>query len=236
MTERITPAATVVPLRDGADGLEVLMLRRNPRGAFGGMWVFPGGQVDEQDLPEVPAAGDEMSAARQAAVREAFEEAAVRLDPSDLVVLSFWLPPREAPRRFATWFFLAPVRSDVQVVVDRGEIHEHRWMSPAAAMDLRQSGDIDLAPPTFTTLWWLSRHGGVDSALQAAASRAPERFETRVVPSGDGRPAAMVWAGDAAYEDGDLDRPGWRRRLLVVAGAWEVQMSEDPEGPPCAGR
>lgn len=210
------------------------MLRRNPRGAFGGMWVFPGGQVDDQDLPEV--GGDEVSAARRAAAREAFEEASVRLDPSDLVVLSFWLPPREAPRRFATWFFLAPVRSDVQVVVDRGEIHEHRWMSPAVAMDLRQAGDIDLAPPTFTTLWWLCRHRGVDSALAAASSRAPERFETRVVPSTDGRPAAMVWAGDAAYEDGDLDRPGRRRRLLVGAGGWEVQISGDLGGPRSAGR
>jgi 8-oxo-dGTP pyrophosphatase MutT (NUDIX family) len=225
--ETITPAATVVPLRDGTGGLEVLLLRRNRRGAFGGMWVFPGGQVDEQDLPEVPA-GEEVSAARRAAVREAFEEASVRLDPSDLVALSFWLPPREAPRRFATWFFLAAVRSEVQVVVDRTEIHEHRWMSPAAAMDLRQAGDIDLAPPTFTTLWWLSRHRRVDSALASASSRAPERFETRVVPSEDGRPAAMVWAGDAAYDDGDLDRPGRRRRLLVGPGGWEVQMSGGP--------
>jgi 8-oxo-dGTP pyrophosphatase MutT (NUDIX family) len=43
------PAATVVPLRDGPAGLEVLMLRRSGRGAFGGMWVFPGGKVESED-------------------------------------------------------------------------------------------------------------------------------------------------------------------------------------------
>ena len=43
------PAATVVLVRDGATGLEVLMLHRASRVAFGGMWVFPGGKVDEED-------------------------------------------------------------------------------------------------------------------------------------------------------------------------------------------
>ena len=36
-------AATVILLRDAADGLETLMLRRNSKISFGGMWVFPGG-------------------------------------------------------------------------------------------------------------------------------------------------------------------------------------------------
>ena len=44
------PAATVVLVRDGDDGLEVLMLRRSSAGQFGGMWVFPGGKIDEADI------------------------------------------------------------------------------------------------------------------------------------------------------------------------------------------
>ena len=43
------PAATVVVLRDAPSGVEVLMLRKSSRIAFGGMWVFPGGRIDAAD-------------------------------------------------------------------------------------------------------------------------------------------------------------------------------------------
>lgn len=51
-------AATVVLLRDGAEGLEVYMQRRTRTLAFAaGMYVFPGGRVEEQDAdPAVPFA------------------------------------------------------------------------------------------------------------------------------------------------------------------------------------
>jgi 8-oxo-dGTP pyrophosphatase MutT (NUDIX family) len=220
-----TPAATVVPLRDGQSGLEVLMLRRNSRGQFGGMWVFPGGQVDAADLPPHPAAGDEITAARRAAVREAEEEAGILLDPDSLVALSFWLPPPEAPRRFATWFFLAPAALGSEVVVDQREIHEHRWLTPAVAIDMRQAGEIELAPPTFTTLWWLGQRPSTAAALRIAGSRAPERFETHIGRSRTDKFIATLWAGDAGYEDCDMDRPGPRRRLVMDPAGWRVEMT-----------
>jgi 8-oxo-dGTP pyrophosphatase MutT (NUDIX family) len=44
------PAATVALLRDGPDGLEAyLQLRPLAMGFAGGLWVFPGGRVDEAD-------------------------------------------------------------------------------------------------------------------------------------------------------------------------------------------
>lgn len=44
------PAATVVLVREGADGPEVLLLRRNRATGFvPGAWVFPGGRVDAAD-------------------------------------------------------------------------------------------------------------------------------------------------------------------------------------------
>lgn len=52
MSEILTPrpAATVLTLRDGAQGYELLMLRRNLNSDFvGGAYVFPGGGVDQAD-------------------------------------------------------------------------------------------------------------------------------------------------------------------------------------------
>src|SRR5580692_8966720 len=44
------PAATVITVRDGANGYEILMLRRNLNSDFvGGAYVFPGGRVDDVD-------------------------------------------------------------------------------------------------------------------------------------------------------------------------------------------
>jgi len=52
MAENLSPraAATVITVRDGPNGYEILMLRRNLNSDFvGGAYVFPGGRVDEAD-------------------------------------------------------------------------------------------------------------------------------------------------------------------------------------------
>ena len=46
----LRPAATVLLLRDGAQGLEVLMTRRSSTASFApGAYVFPGGGIDAAD-------------------------------------------------------------------------------------------------------------------------------------------------------------------------------------------
>ena len=65
--DTIVPAATVVLVRDGDTGLETLMLHKNSKLAFGGMWVFPGGRIDVEDSEGAASAED---AARRASVRD----------------------------------------------------------------------------------------------------------------------------------------------------------------------
>lgn len=74
------PAATVMLIRDGEDhgvavpGIQVFMLRRTLGAAFGsGMYVFPGGRVEQSDGEDIDHAH------RVAAIRECFEEAGVLL-------------------------------------------------------------------------------------------------------------------------------------------------------------
>ena len=85
-------AATVVLIRDAEAGPEVLLLRRNKALMFaGGLWVFPGGSLDQEDWDA--ADGDEERAARIAATREAEEEAGIDISPSTLVQVSHWTTP-----------------------------------------------------------------------------------------------------------------------------------------------
>src|SRR4029079_17015317 len=80
------PSATVVIMRDGASGVETLMVQRNVELSFhGGSWVFPGGRIDPIDRMRART-DDVVEAARQAAIREAEEEAGVRLEANGLSV------------------------------------------------------------------------------------------------------------------------------------------------------
>jgi 8-oxo-dGTP pyrophosphatase MutT (NUDIX family) len=82
------PAATVVLLRPTAETFEVYVLRRATTMVFGGVYAFPGGGVDHNDLPQT-IKGDwpdrlgvpepEAKAVVGAAARELFEEAGVLL-------------------------------------------------------------------------------------------------------------------------------------------------------------
>ena len=215
------PAATVVLVRDGVAGLETLMLHRNSRIAFGGMWVFPGGRIDEADRdPDRP--DDEAAAARRAAVREATEEAGLRVPVDALVPFAHWTPPVSglAQKRYATWFFLAPAPAGA-VTIDGGEIHDHRWLAPQDALDRRDRGEVELAPPTWVTLWRLARAGTVEAALDEARSTPPERFVTALGSSPEG--LVCMWHGDAGYESGDPDAAGPRHRLLMANDRWRYE-------------
>ncbi len=82
------PAATILLLRDGREGLEVLMVERHHKIDFvAGAMVFPGGAIDEADGDPALAArcdgveglGDAERAFRVGGIRETFEEAGVLL-------------------------------------------------------------------------------------------------------------------------------------------------------------
>lgn len=210
------PAATVVPLRDGPDGLETLMLRRNANLTFaGGAWVWPGGRIDPDDY-DLDHPDDLERAARRAAVREAAEEADLLVDADDFVWFSHWTPPAVAPKRFITWFFAvaAPSEGGSTVTVDMGEIHEHRWIRPIDAMAMRDKGEIDLTPPTWITLEHLARYTNVEEALTAMRAAEPEYFATRFASIEGG--IICFYDGDAGYETEDPDAVGGRHRLTML--------------------
>lgn len=214
-----TPAATVLPLRDGPDGMQVLMVQRNAKGTFASNWVFPGGKVDPEDYR---GGDDVVLASRRAACREALEEADLVVDETTLVPFSHWMPPIAVPRRFATWFYAAaaPAGVDGDVTIDGGEIVDHLWVEPATALDRHSRGEVQLVPPTWITLSELASFSSTEAALAGIADREPPFFLTRMVSK---EPPVIMWHGDAAYESGDLDTPGARHRLTMTPGSWTYE-------------
>ncbi len=153
-------------------------------------------------------------------MRETREEAGLVLSAEDLVPFSHWTTPPGPPRRFATWFFLARATQG-GVQVDGDETLAHRWMSPEAAIDARARGEIEIPPPTFATLVKIRTAPAVQSALDRARSEGVIRYEPRIRSIDGG--ALSLYEGDVAYEGGDPERPGPRRRMYRVESGWRYE-------------
>lgn len=184
---------TVVLLRDGVDGMETLLIRRPDRGSFAGAWVFPGGVVEDGDV--VAGEGEQHTALR-AAARECEEEVGVR--PDDLLPLSCWVPPLEAPKRVRTWFFVGSSPAH-DLVLAPDEVMDAQWLSPADALRRHADGELILFPPTWVTLTGLAATSTV-AEVRAAAS-APEVYSTHLVGGG-----VFVWGGDTEHPEGGEGR------------------------------
>ncbi len=177
--EALPVAGTVVLLRAADQGFQVLLIRRPDRGSFAGAWVFPGGKVEPADRRAGEAESDD---ARRAGIRETREEVGLAID--DLVPLSQWRPPVEAPTRIRTWFFLASAPDD-EPVPSVDEVAEIAWVSPAEALAQHGAGEWVLFPPTWITLHQLTGFVDAESALSSAG--VPQLFQTRVLDTDAGR-------------------------------------------------
>ncbi len=187
------PAATVIVLRGGSIGLEVLLVRRTPRARFmAGAWVFPGGAVD-------PGDGDGERGLRAAALRELDEEAGITLAPeSELVPFSNWVTPARVRIRYDTWFYLATMPEGQRPRVDGREIVDARWLTPTGALAAAGAGELPLVFPTRKHLEQLSGFGSTDELLGHARGQVVDAVQPRVI--GEGERARIVLPGEPGYD------------------------------------
>jgi len=142
------------------------MARRSPRSGFApDAYVFPGGTVDPQD-------GAMPVALRNAAVRELFEEAGVRLRPDALTPFSHWITPPSEPRRYDTHFFFAQAPADQIARADAFETHDGIWISPAQALERYRNQKLHLVYPTIKHLERLVAFTSVDEIADFARTKA----------------------------------------------------------------
>jgi 8-oxo-dGTP pyrophosphatase MutT (NUDIX family) len=161
-TPRPRDAASLILLRDGAQSLEVLLGRREPRSRFmPSIWVFPGGRLDPADWrgPSTSELGRRTAqslaahtstqrarALAHAALRETFEETGLAVGhgskqefASDLAALSYVgraITPTTSPMRYHARFFSCRAEHAVGRLRGNGELLGLRWFSLPKALDL----------------------------------------------------------------------------------------------------
>jgi 8-oxo-dGTP pyrophosphatase MutT (NUDIX family) len=186
-------AASLILLRESADGAEVLLVQRNPEQRFmGGAWVFPGGAVHSAEDADHPAT----------AVRELEEEAGIALPEStELVPFSRWITPEGegVTIRFDTWFFAARAPDGVEAHVDGAECVDARWLTPAAALAAHAEDELALVFPTIKHLELLSETPTVKATLDAARGRPVEPVLPKVAMR-DGSPRVLL-PGEPGYDE-----------------------------------
>ena len=213
-------AATILLVRDGDDGLEILLLKRNSNAKnMADVWMFPGGKIDQEDT-----GSNELERAARGGLRELSEEADVSLDLDSLTTFSHWLTPGGQKRRFATWFFIAALPAEAAVKVDGEEMVEATWMSPSDAVNEHRAGRLRLPPPTVVSLLDVSISASALEAIQRASQRqAPYFFPKILADNADD--IVMLYPGDAGYETGDRETEGDRHRAVWVDGVIDYERS-----------
>ena len=175
-------------LRDGAAGLEVLMLERHRDAFFSGALVFPGGRVDAADddpaLFACCGAATAHMAFRVAAIRESYEEAGIllaRRRGGEALLLAAELATLE--QRTGADFAALVAGGEIELATDRLVPFAH-WVTP------------ERSPKRYDTLFFLAR--------------APHDQ----VPRPDGHEAVdTVWIAPAAAL---ADAEAKRRRLIFA--------------------
>jgi 8-oxo-dGTP pyrophosphatase MutT (NUDIX family) len=192
----------VILVRDGEQGLEVMLLRRSPHASFmAGVWVFPGGALEREARTHTRDAAAEDRAHRQAAVRELREEAAVDLAGCEELLIEFlrWITPAQLSIRFDARFYLARLPAGQQPRPDGQECVDLRWLAPREALALARDGELPLAFPTVKHLEQLSPFQTVDELFAHSRGRAVLPIEPRARLSGDS--AEILLPGEPGYDE-----------------------------------
>lgn len=190
MDDNIRLAASLIGVRDAAEGPEILVIERTLDHRFlPGYVAFPGGAVDASDGAVAERwFGDANEDARAAAIRELAEEVGLAVtarsvvtapaggpiepidaappDASDLPEVARWVAPERVPVRFDARYYAARMDGAPEPVPDGTEVASAWWQTPASLLVAWEAGERLLFWPTHFTLLALASCGSADELME----------------------------------------------------------------------
>lgn len=206
MQKELRKAASVIVARDGAEGLEVVVLERGGESRFlPGYVVFPGGSVDEEDAELADRwFGTREQNARACAVRELLEEVGLALTArglgesadrtlealsssppraDQLPEVARWIAPPQVPVRFDARYFALGAPAGLRLVPDGDETAAAWWASPRELLEAWRTGQRKLYWPTYFTVQAIAGCERVSGLLALRIdTREPESGEVERLP------------------------------------------------------
>ena len=177
----------VAGIREAFEECGVLLAREGDGGA-----VLPGArQGDIRRRYRAAVAAGEIT------MLEVVERENLILATDGLVTFAHWVTPELLPRRFETFFYLAPMPSDHAARHDGSESVDSCWIRPADAVADAAAGEVVIVFPTRLNLEKLARADTVSEALELARSEPVVTIMPTPVETGDG--VMLRIPADAGY-------------------------------------
>ncbi|WP_372677494.1 hypothetical protein [Desulfosarcina sp.] len=128
-----------------------------------------------------------------------------------------WITPELMPRRFDTFFFVAPVEQNQRCRPDNHETVHGTWVNPEKALTENAQGSLPLSPPTLVTLHQLLPFTDLDTLMAEARNRSwPAPIMPRLWPLEKGALIVEPWDPDYAHETVNVDIARLEADLLPV--------------------
>jgi 8-oxo-dGTP pyrophosphatase MutT (NUDIX family) len=155
--------------------------------------------IDAEGVPEALAADRIALLARERSFVDIVKGHDAFLDAGALAPVGHWITPEPAPRRYDTWFFVAPAPEGHVYEHDDDETVASVWMRPLDALAAARDKRIELIYPTYRSLQSLAAFSSSADLLEAVdAVWRDDPEPMRTVDRGEGRMLNLDMVDDAA--------------------------------------
>jgi 8-oxo-dGTP pyrophosphatase MutT (NUDIX family) len=155
-------------------------------------------------------------------LREIADREHLRMAVDELALFAHWVTPDIEIKRFDTRFFAATVPPRQEPVHDDYETTQSAWLDPVEALERCRRDEIDLPPPTWTTLRMLARYSSVAEVMRWARQTPIVRVQPGFIKRDD--VTMLTLPGDPLHPAIEGFEIATETRFLLDNGRWRATL------------